>query len=67
MPVDAAALVVELAVLVNATVAGAAVAGAAVPDAAVADAVDANPPSPEAVNPSPAVILFLIRGKARLT
>jgi hypothetical protein len=52
VPVDAVALVVELAVLVN---------------AAVADAVDANPPSPEAVNPSPAVILFLIRGEARLT
>jgi hypothetical protein len=62
VPVDAAALVVELAVLVNA-----AVADAAVPDAAVADTIDANPSSPEAVNPSPAVILFLIRGEARLT
>jgi hypothetical protein len=62
VPVDAAALVVELAVLVNAAVADAAIA-----DAAVADAVDANPPSPEAVNPPPAVILFSIRGEARLT
>jgi hypothetical protein len=50
VPIDAAALVVELAVLVNATVA----------DAAVADAVDSNPPSPEVVNPPPAVILFSI-------